>query len=157
MTQLITIEELRAEVGLDNLVQIAGIGSHNSSEGRALDEAKINKAIDFASDLMAGYIARRYPEAQTEGADWAPKAVKGFVADVAYYRLRLESGDRNTVTEQVERRYKDALSCAKGVSRGQINIALEGGDNSNDAALTGSVRASIPPGRADAALDGYLS
>ena len=155
VADLITSQDLIARVGLATLTQLAGVGSHNAPEGRALDNEKICAAIKFASSLMTGYVSKRYPAATEQGASWTPEILKGFTSDIAHYRLRSESGDRNLVTADIRQRYDDAIAWGKGVSRGLINMDIEGDDGATEATLTGNVQTAMQPARAPDILKGY--
>lgn len=163
MTTLLTIDDLVTRVGLDELTQLAGIGSHNTEDGRSLDEPRIVEAIGFADDMIKSYVAKRYPLIHKLEGDQVPDLLKGFASDIARYRLRSRSGSRNTVSDEVETRYKDAMVWLKDVSRGQVNVDFsdaEGGQQATDdasATPAGLVRANIPDGRAATALNGYLT
>lgn len=155
MPDLITIDDFVSRIGREQVTQLAGVGSFNSAEGRSLDEAKICKAISFASSFLSGFVAKRYPKATSQGANWTPEILKGYASDIAHYRLRLESGDRNAVTDEVQKRYDDARSWAKDVSRGLVNIEGAGEDQNGDTSPTGTVMSSVPSGRAADILRGF--
>ncbi|MDZ7822980.1 MAG: DUF1320 domain-containing protein [Ahrensia sp.] len=160
MSKLIAIDDLIALIGLTELSQVAGTGSHNTEGGRALDEAQINAAANFADDMIKSYVAARFPIIHTLTPASTPDMLKGYASDIARYRLRLRSGNRNTTTDEVETRYRDAVAWLKDVSRGIVNLDFHdvdgGATNAGaDTHQTGTVRAIIPDGRAAAVLDGY--
>lgn len=163
MPELLTIDDLLEHVDHAELSQVAGIGSHNSAEGRSLDEVKINAAIKFASDMVKGYLQRRYSIVADLTPDQTPDLIRGYLADIVRYRLRLRSGNRNTVTEEVEDRFKDAQSWLREVSRGLVNVDLSDVPGGADAQASGAVNpsgkvhTSYEPTRAGSILDGYLS
>jgi phage gp36-like protein len=159
MLHLISLEELIVHVTHDELSQVAGIGSHNTSEGRTLDEDKIDKAIAFASDMARGYMMRRFPQIATIAQSEVPPLVKGYVGDIARYRLRGSTGNRNTTSDEVEQRFKDARSWFQEVSRGLINVDFGDGaaDPSSATDPMRKVRTSIPDARAPGILAGWHS
>ena len=156
MNGLITITELETRIGSEELHQIAGVGSFNSVEGRSLDEDRINQEKDFTRDLMFSFIAKRYPAIrQLDTAD-TPDLVKGYASDIVRYRLRSRTGNKNTVSDEVRQRYQDAMAWLKGVSRGLINVEIDGDENTGaSVSPQGNVRAIIPLARATDILQGY--
>lgn len=162
MPDLIDIAGLSKHVDQGELAQLAGVGSHNAPEGRSLDEEQINAAIRFADDLVKSYVSKRFPIVTSLTPETSPDLLQGYVSDIVRYRLRSRTGDRNTVTEEVQRRYDAAMSWLKDVARGTVNVDfgdVDGGQEASDAGASnpsGSVHANIPPGRAEATLDGYL-
>lgn len=162
MSELLTIDDLLEHVDRSELAQVAGIGSHNSEEGRALDEPKITAAIKFACDMARGYMQRRYPIVAELTPEQTPDLLKGYLADIVRYRLRARSGNRNTVTDEVETRFKDAKDWLREVSRGLVNVDLSDVDGGASVEATGAVnpggkiRTKHEPTRAGSILDGYL-
>jgi len=159
MTDYVTLDDLLDYPGHEELAQVAGFGSHNTPEGRTLDEGKINSQIEFTNDLIGGYLAKRYPVVATLTAAQVPELIRGFACDIVRYRLRARSGDRNAVTEEVRIRYDDAMKWLKDASRGLVNVPFDEGvdDGSADTSPAGQVRASLQSPRAAQALDGYVS
>lgn len=159
MTDYVTLDALLDYPGHEELAQVAGFGSHNTPEGRSLDEAKINEQIEFANTLIHGYLAKRYPVVETLSADQVPPLIRGFGCDIVRYRLRPRSDDRNTVTQEVRSRYEDVMKWLKDASRGLVNVPFgnDVDDGGADAATAGEVRASLPPSRAAEILAGYQS
>ncbi|PHQ99498.1 MAG: hypothetical protein COB39_03320 [Marinosulfonomonas sp.] len=161
MPEFVDIIGLLDHIDQSELEQIAGIGSFNSPEGRSLDEDKINAAIKFAGDMVKGYMARRYPIVATVTPDQTPDLLQGYVADIVRWRLRSRTGNRNSTSDEVTARYKDAKDWLKDVSRNVINVDFEGADGGHEATLagsqnlTGTVGAIIRPARAVRILDGY--
>lgn len=161
MPEFIDITGLLDHVDQSELEQVAGVGSFNSDDGRSLDEAKINAAIKFAGDMVKGYMVRRYSIVTTITPDQTPDLLQGYVADIVRWRLRSRTGNRNSTSDEVESRYKDAKDWLKEVSRNLVNVDFEGADGGDTATiagsqnLTGTVGAIIPEARAPKILDGY--
>lgn len=162
MPELLTIDDLLDQITFAELSQLAGIGSHNQPEGRELDEDRINAAIKFAGDMARGYMQRRYPIIMDLDAAQTPDLLKGYLPDIVRYRLRARSANRNTVTDEVELRYKEAREWLREVSKGLVNVDLSdttGGDDAADAGAVnpgGKIRTQSTPTRAAEVLDGYL-
>lgn len=162
MPELLTIDDATGLIGRAELEQVAGLGSFNTPEGRSLDEARIAQAIGFADDLIKSYLAKRYPFVTALAAADAPQLLKSYGADIVRYRLRLRSGDRNTVSEEVETRYNAAIAWLKDAARGIVNVdfsdapdAVASEAASAAASPSGRTLAAGPAPRAAAALAGY--
>ncbi len=153
MTRLLTIAEFQTRIGLDELSQIAGLGSFNGPEGRSLNQPMIEEAIKFAEDLLTGYARSRYPVIETMTAEATPDLLKGFVSDIARYRLRSRSGGQSQISEEVRKRYEDALSFFKGVSRGQAELPIAGQPINGE--MAGRVLAAMPEPVAEKTLKGW--
>lgn len=161
MTELLTIDDLLEHVDRSELSQVAGIGSHNSDDGRSLDQIKIAAAISFASDMATGYMQRRYPIVAELTPEQTPDLLKGYLADIVRYRLRSRTGNRNTTSDEVETRFKDARDWLREVSRGLVNVDLSDVTGDADAKGVvnpgGNIHTQSTPTRAGEVLNGYLS
>lgn len=160
MSELINIDDLIALIGVEELSQIAGHGSHNTENGRTLDNEKIGAAISFADDMVKSYAAKRFPLLLTLASEDTPDMLKGYASDIARYRLRSRTGNRNSTSDEVETRYKDALTWLKDVSRGVVNLDLrdvDGGaaNQAADVNPSGNINSYLPAGRAGDVLKGY--
>lgn len=153
MTRYLTLDEFTNLIGLDELSQIAGIGSHNTPEGRSLDQARIEEAILFSEQLLVSHARSRYPVIESLPIDKTPDLVKGFLADIARYRLRSRVGNQNQVSEEVRKRYDDAVGFFNRVARGLAELPIEG--QPIDGEVAGGMMAAIPDGVADDILRGY--
>lgn len=151
--RLLTTDEFTTRVGLDEVLQIAGLGSFNRPHGRAPDLERIVEAIDFAEDLLLGYARARYPALERQAPEETPDLIKGFVADIARYRLRLRAGGQGQVAEDVKRRYEDALSFFKDVARGRAELPMEGQPINGEA--SGTVLAHVDPSPLPSILKGW--
>ena len=162
MPELLTLDDLLEHVDRSELAQLAGIGSHNATDGRSLDEIKIGAAIKFADDMAKGHMQRRYPIITEMTAAQTPDLLKGYLADITRYRLRGRSGNRNTTSDEVEQRFRDARDWLREVSRGVVNADLSDVPGGAEAGAAGSVnpggkiRTTSEPTRAPGILDGYL-
>lgn len=159
MADLITIDEVRIRIGDEILLRIAGVGSHNATDGRARDEVKISAAIKFASDVILGYLAKIYPKISTMNVATTPDLIKGYASDIIHYRLRGDADNRSTQAQDVRKRFEDAESYLSKVARGLVRIDglqafAEGGKETGLLSPSAGV-AYIPPARADDILDGY--
>ncbi len=122
MAEIITIDELKLHIVENELLQIAGIGSFNTADGRALDLPKIEQAIKYASDIITGHLRKRYAIIDTLAVGDQPDMLKGIATDIIRYRLRSRSGDKNQVSEEVRDRYNQAMSYLGKASRGLVDV-----------------------------------
>lgn len=151
--RFITIDEFVTTVGLEEVAQVAGVGSHNEPGGRTLDLPKIEEAIGFAADLLVAHARARYPAIETLAAEATPELMKGLVCDVARYRLRTRSGGQGQVSEEVRKRHEDALAFFKNVAAGKVELPLA--DHPIDGEIAAGVKVSVRPARADVILEGW--
>lgn len=153
MTHFVTIEEFVATVGLDEVAQVAGVGSFNDADGRALDLPKISEAIAFAEELLISHARARYPGILDLTPDAAPELAKGLICDVARYRLRSRSAGQGQISEEVRKRHEDALSFFKKIAMGQVELPISGLPINGE--IAGGVKAAMQPARADQILKGW--
>lgn len=156
MAHFLTVEMMLTRLGEQELHQIAGTGSWNHPQGRALDVARIEAAIGWADDIVTGYVAARHPWV----ADLAPEAQSSTLVDAALdlarFRLRDEGGNRSQISDDVRARYTDAVARLKDVQAGRFDlpvpaaVAAPAPDGPIGQVLTVAGRR-----RADALLDGY--
>ncbi|WP_056030816.1 phage protein Gp36 family protein [Loktanella sp. 3ANDIMAR09] len=160
MPELLTIDILLEHIDRSELDQVAGLGSHNTPDGRTLDMARIEAAIRFATDMAKGYLQKRYPFIADLDAARTPDLLQAYLSDIVRYRLRSRTGNRNSVSDECEQRFQDARDWLREVSRGIVNIDLSDvGDVAAGATTVnpgGTVRAAASPVRSPIILDGYL-
>ncbi|MCA1492706.1 DUF1320 family protein [Ensifer sp. NBAIM29] len=154
MSRLLTVDEFKTHVGLDELADVAGIGSFNAPEGRALDVPKIEEAIAFSEDLLIGYARSRYAVIETLTPEVTPDLVKGLISDIARYRLRSRSAGQGQVSETVRKRHDDALSFIRSVATGKAELPI-GGEPVNGEVGSLQVAAIIPPSPIAGMLKGW--
>jgi len=108
----ITQALLEDRLGLSEVVLYA------DRDGDGLADADVvARAIDDASAEMDGYLAGRYslPISGT-----VPPLLVRIAADLALYRLALA----HQVTEELRRRYDDAVRLLRGIQSGAISLGL---------------------------------
>ena len=76
----------------------------------------ISKALEFADDLIDGYLKERY----TVPIINPPSNLIGIACDIARYRLYQEQP-----TPLVQKRYDDAIAWLKDVARGLFNLDID--------------------------------
>ena len=120
--------DLIARFGEDELLSLA------HDQNGALDDAVIDRACDDASGEIDGYVsAAGYPVPLSP----VPRIVTAYACDIARYRLYDEHA-----TDQVQKRYDDAVKFLRSVSRGEVKLGISTGPASSSA---GSVQ--MNPGR----------
>jgi len=118
---LLTIEDMVAKFGDAEMRQIAGDGRHNSDVGVQFDELKIASVFNYVSELVVGYVAAKYPWLREVAT--MPEPLKGYACDIARFRFRTEAGNASQVSDDVEKRCKEAIAFLKDVQSGKFNLA----------------------------------
>ncbi len=80
-----------------------------------IDSTVLNRALTDADALIDGYLQSRY----TLPLAVAPKVLTLYAGDIARYLLY-----DNHATEQVKKRYDDAIAFLKQVAKGAITLGL---------------------------------
>lgn len=85
----------------------------------AIDDVVLGRALDDADAEINGYLAGRHalPLAST------PLILVGIACDIARYRLY-----EDRATEHVRQRYEDAIKYLRSVSKGEISLGLDAGN-----------------------------
>jgi len=147
---MLTVEDMVAVFGEEEMLQIAGTGTRDYRE---LDRPKIEEALGFATSLVVGYVRDRWPAAVAGTA-----MLKGFVADIARWRLRGRGGQQTAMNETVQKRYDEAIGRLKDIASGRLTLDIEAGPDAPvppDAANELRIVATMPPSRAGAILEGF--
>lgn len=113
----LTVDNLKAAFGDEELLQIAGLGAR---DGRVLDEVRLAEAIAAADGIVAGYIRPRYPTLPVT------PMLTGCAADIARWRLRGRGGQQTAMTDVVQRRYDAALAMLRDISSGKLALDADG-------------------------------
>lgn len=150
----LTVDEMVERVGTEEMLQVAGTGSTRHADGRRLDTARVEAAIAFATDFTIARLKSRYRTVKTLQAEQVPSLLKGYVADIARYRLRVRSNNQNQVTDEIRERYKDAEKFLSDLEAGKASIELPG-DPRSDETRSFSVLDAHPADRSSEILAGY--
>ena len=105
-----TQQDLVDRYGEIELIQL----SDHDNQG-TINSDVVNRAISDAEGEIDGHLGGRYPLPITP----VPKSLERIACDIARYYLY----DDNA-TEQVSKRYNDAVKFLQGVGRGDINIGI---------------------------------
>ncbi|UXZ55826.1 DUF1320 domain-containing protein [Halomonas sp. 7T] len=93
--------------------------------GMAIDTAVVERACDDASGEIDGYVsAAGYPVPLSP----VPRIVIANACDIARYRLYDEHA-----TDQVQKRYDDAVKFLRSVSRGEVRLGISTSQGSSSA------------------------
>lgn len=104
-----TVDDLIQRFGENELLDLA-----SDSTGEAIDQSVVDRAIEDAGGEIDGFVsAGGYPVPM----DPVPRIVTAYCADIARYRLY---DDR--ATEQVRKRYEDAVKFLRSVARGEVKL-----------------------------------
>jgi len=147
---VLTVEDMVATFGEEEMLQIAGVGSRDFRE---LDRPKIEEALAFAVAMVVGYVRDRWPAAVN-----GTSMLKGFVADIARWRLRGRGGQQTAMNETVQKRYDEAIGRLRDIAAGKLTLDIEpepGAPVPPDAANELRIIGHMPPARAASLLEGF--
>ncbi len=111
-----TLQNLIDRFGEDELLRL----SDHAGNG-AIDANVVDGKLADADAEIDGYLAGRY----TLPLQTVPEALRRIACDVARYHLH---DDR--ATEQVTKRYDDAIKFLRMVSKGDVQLGVDTGGNS---------------------------
>lgn len=154
MTRFLTVSEMIERVGADEMRDIAGIGNARHEDGRRVDEVKVESQIHFAEEKVMAHLRTRYQTVVHLTPEKTPSLIKGFVEDIARYRLRGRSNNQNQVTDVVFDRYKDACAMLEKISMGKVSVDIPG-DPRGDETRSFAITSDIPDNRSSEILAGY--
>ncbi|WP_457798098.1 phage protein Gp36 family protein [Methylocystis sp. S23] len=146
--ELLTVDEFVARIGATMADDVAGSGLRGQ---RTLDTVKLSGAIGYTEALVVGYLAARYKKP----FDPVPDIVKGWVTDIALYRLRYKVGDTSGVAEQIKQRYEDAMEQLRDAQKGRLVVDPTQGGVDDQPAQETPVLYKGRPSRADEILDSF--
>ncbi len=84
----------------------------------SVNDAIVDGAITDSEGEVDGYLASRYSTPVTP----VPNIVKAFTVDIAIHRLY---GRRQGATEDIEKRYNNAIRFFKNVSTGVVTLGVD--------------------------------
>lgn len=147
---MLTAEDMVTTFGEEEMLQIAGVGSRDFKE---LDRPKIQEALDFAIAMVIGYVRDRWPAAVS-----GTPMLKGFVADIARWRLRGRGGQQTAMNGTVQKRYDEAIGRLNDIAKGRLTLdvpAEPGAAVPPEAANELRIVGHMPPARAASILEGF--
>ena len=98
----------------DDMVKRYSLAEVSQLERYLSGGESVNAAIEYAGSIIDGWIGAKY----AVPLEYPPDNIKIFVCDIARYLLW-----KSKASEEVRRRYDDAMSYLKGVSKG-TNVLL---------------------------------
>lgn len=149
----LTVDELIAMHDHADLIALAGIGGHNSANGRIIDRDRLHRHIRRAQGLIAGYIGSRYPALSTLPNADIDDAIKGAVSDLVMYWLRDRVADKSGVTEEWSNRYRAVIAWLKDIQAGKVDLALPEATSVGRSA--DGIQYHFPQSTIDDILEGY--
>jgi phage gp36-like protein len=131
MTQYATIADLELAYGAAVVLKLS-----DRDGARVRNDAALNSVLARATSLANSYIDKKYAVPLASPPDFLVSAV----IDVAVY---MQSRDRTTGTEEMRKRYEDALKLFEKVAKGEVTLAgnepasnpdtgMDGASGSND-------------------------
>jgi phage gp36-like protein len=108
-----------SQLDLENVygTQLVTRLSDHDNDGVA-DPPPINDALRAASSIIDGYLSVRY---QTP-LDNPPALIRDLAVDIALYRLAYS---RLKQTDEMRKRYEDAIAFLRQVAKGEASIGLD--------------------------------
>lgn len=119
MAAYLTLDDLTRRFGLDEILDLAE--DRNDSSGQSIDQGKVNDAIQDATGEIDSALAGggyRLPLASV------PPILTAYGCDIARYRLY-----DNRATEQVTKRYDDAIRALRTIASGTLKLGLPRADD----------------------------
>lgn len=98
----------------DDMVKRYSLNEISQLERYLMGDESVESAIADAGSIIDGWIGAKY----AIPLEYPPENIKIFVCDIARYLLW-----KSKASEEVRRRYEDAMSYLKGVSKG-TNVLL---------------------------------
>jgi phage gp36-like protein len=106
----ITLTDLQQRFSADEILALADDGAGQ------IDQDEIDRAIEDASGEIDGYVAAG---GYAVPLSPVPSIVKAYACDIARYRLYDDAA-----TEQVTKRYDDAIKFLRAVARGEVLLGI---------------------------------
>lgn len=126
MTQYATIADLELAYGAAFILKLSDRDNTRQRNDDALDTALVR-----ATSLANSYIDKKYAVPLTAPPDFIIEAVM----DVAVYKL---SRDRATGTDEMRKRYEDALKLFQRVGTGEVTLAGNQPASNPDTGMAGA-------------------
>jgi phage gp36-like protein len=136
-----TTDELLDRIGVDAVAAVADRAADGS-----MDDEAVSGALDDAGQEIDSYLVQRYvlPLASIPGA------LKRVCIDMAMYHL---SGNRTT--EEVEKRYKNAIAWLRDISRGLAGLGEHPAEASGASSGAATFSAGARLSTRDSLKDGF--
>lgn len=103
-----SLEDLQARFGAEEILQLA-----DRNRDGVIDAGVIDRALADADAEINGYLGSRYQLPLAE----VPQIVNVYACDIARFRLY-----HDLATEEVRKRYEDALKFLRMVAEGKVKI-----------------------------------
>ena len=126
MTQYATIADLELAYGATFILKLS-----DRDGARQRNDAALNAVLIRATSLANSYIDKKYAVPLTTPPDFLVSAVM----DVAVY---MQSRDRVTGTEEMRKRYEDALKLFEKVAKGEVTLAGNEPASNPDTGMAGA-------------------
>lgn len=108
-----TKQDLIERYGQDELIQLT---DRATPPAGVIDDAVLTQALLDADAEINGYLQARY----TLPLGSTPELIKRVACIIARYNLY-----EDVATDEVRRRYEDAVRMLKSISRGEINLGVD--------------------------------
>lgn len=128
-----TLQDLKTLCGDEELIQLTDRADPPSG---LIDEATTTAALTAATHIIDGYVRAQYRLPLSSPVPM----LTDLAADIARYRLY-----KTAATEQVQKRFDDAIKQLVGISKGLVKLPVENGGDAEPAGRTGMVRIQSEP------------
>lgn len=118
---------------IDRFGQAELIELSDRSRSGAIDAAVVSRALGDADADIDAYLASKY----TLPLDTVPLVINRLACEIARYHLH-----EDRVTENVRKRYEDAIRMLRGVASGEVSLGVD--EAGETPAATGGPQTSSP-------------
>ncbi|ATG73678.1 hypothetical protein AN401_07245 [Zobellella denitrificans] len=124
----ITLADLQERFSAEEILSLADDGTGQ------IDQDVINRAAEDASGEIDGYVAAG---GYTVPMLTVPRIIRAYACDIARYRMYDDAA-----TEQVRKRYEDAIKFLRLLAEGKVKLGLD----EDDVTTAGSAQFTGKPG-----------
>jgi phage gp36-like protein len=114
-----TLEDIKKAIPEDNIVQLTD--DKNLGE---IDETKVLDAIEYAEQLINGYLRGRYPVP----LEPAPELIKRLAVDLAVFQLYCRRFELDMPQSMIDRR-KEIIRLLEQIQAGKVLLGIEKQDS----------------------------
>jgi len=114
-----TLEDIKKAISEKNLIELT-----DDQGGGAIDTEKVQDAIEYAEQLINGYLRGRYPIP----LEPVPELIRRLAVDIAVYQLYSRRFELDMPESMIQRR-KETIKLLELIQAGKIQIGVETSDS----------------------------
>jgi phage gp36-like protein len=114
-----TLEDIKKAIPEDNIIQL----TDDKNLGK-IDETKVLDAIEYAEQLINGYLRGRYPVP----LEPAPELIKRLAVDLAVFQLYSRRFELDMPQSMIDRR-KEIIRLLEQIQAGKVLLGIETQDS----------------------------